>query len=325
MYLRLSIFTLFGLLACGFVAGQESHVVAVPVQATKATKSDSHDATNFHLKGILISASTRMALVNGQPFEEGDRVDGVEILAIHEAGVQVLFGAQEFTVGIGGTVTGAKTANDVSNRSRLDANNRHAVKSGETLSGIASRYRRDGVTNDQMMAALFHANEQAFDDNINVLFEGSVLRIPDVHELRRRTPDTATAEIARHADRWQPTPEPKIEIAKVFIEESYGPVESGETLSGIAANVLRDGVTLDQMIIALFEANTHAFSDNINVLFAGATLRIPDDNELYHRTPATATAEVLRQTKDWQDSHEQHVLLTLAHSNIIAANDTQAN
>jgi len=78
-------------------------------------------------------------------------------------------------------------------------------------------------------------------------------------------------------------------------------------------------------MIALFQANPQAFSNNINVLLEGATLRIPDENELGRRTPATATAEVVRQTKLRETSYEQHATLSVAHSNIMAASDELIN
>jgi len=315
---------LFGFLACGVASGQES-VVSVPSQSDQAARSDTRRATSFELKGVLISESSRMALVNGQTVQEGDRVAGVEIISIDQAGVRVLIGARELTVNIGGTVAGGQTGNDVASRSRLDASLRHAVKPGETLSGIALRYRRDGVTLDQTMSALFHANVQAFDDNINVLYEGAILRMPDTNELHRHAPEMATAEVVRHTDRWQSTHHKQIKVAKRLSDEQYGPVESGETLSDIAASVLHDGVTMNQMMIALFHANTHAFDDNINVLYAGARLRIPDANELSDSSPESAAAEVVRQTNSWQTENEQHAVVTLAHANIIASNEEPRN
>ena len=52
--------------------------------------------------------------------------------------------------------------------------------------------------------------------------------------------------------------------------------------------------TINQMMIALFEANPRAFRDNINILKAGALLRIPDETALRRYTHETATAAVLR-------------------------------
>ena len=202
---------------------------------------------------------------------------------------------------------------------------RHAVKPGETLSGIAERYLSDGTTRNQIVVALFQANPEAFGGNINALRAGSVLRIPDERELRHPAPDTATAEVVAQTDAWRSSDQQPTTLASAPGERKYGPVESGETLSAIAAVVLRDGVTMNQMMIALFRANPQAFSNNINVLRQGATLHIPGENELRLQSPEIATAEVVRQTKAWQTGYEQHVQLAMAHANIMASSDEPIN
>jgi len=68
---------------------------------------------------------------------------------------------------------------------------------------------------------------------------------------------------------------------------------------------------MNQMMIALFRANPHAFSGNINVLYEGAVLRIPDGDELRSQPPGTATAEVVRQTDAWQTGSRQQARLTM--------------
>ena len=304
MYKRLLIFILFAPLLCGSVLGQESGAQA---------------ATSFELKGVLISKFTRTALVNGKLVKEGDLVSGVEILIIDQDGVRVLAGAREFAVDIGGTFVGDPSSNDVTGFARNSKHLRHAVKPGETLSGIALRHLRDGVTMDQMMIALFQANEQAFDGNINELHAGAILRIPERNELRGQLPELATAEVLRQTDVWKAEHEPGTKLANTSTIEQYGPVRSGETLSAIAENVLHDGVTMNQMMIALFKANPQAFGNNINRLLAGAVLRIPDGDELRRQTPAVATAEVVRQTKAWQTGYEDHAPLTLALTNVVAS------
>jgi len=64
-----------------------------------------------------------------------------------------------------------------------------------------------------------------------------------------------------------------------------------------------DGITMNQMMIALFRVNPDAFSGNINLLREGAVLRIPDAAELQSETHAMATAEVARQEHDWRGRH----------------------
>ncbi|HEY2977922.1 MAG TPA: FimV/HubP family polar landmark protein, partial [Burkholderiaceae bacterium] len=55
----------------------------------------------------------------------------------------------------------------------------YRVRSGDTLSRIASRTQRPGASLDQMLVALFRGNSQAFiDNNMNRLKAGSVLNVP---------------------------------------------------------------------------------------------------------------------------------------------------
>jgi len=82
---------------------------------------------------------------------------------------------------------------------------------------------------------------------------------------------------------------------------TYGPVRRNETLWGIAERVRPDpGISVNQAMIALYEANPDAFNGNINRLRAGATLRVPDYSEMTLRNNAQASAEVRRQNSDWR-------------------------
>lgn len=81
----------------------------------------------------------------------------------------------------------------------------------------------------------------------------------------------------------------------------YGPVQSGQTLSGIARDLTPAGVDLQQMMLALQHANPDAFyRDNINALKRGAVLRVPTSTEAQAMTLAAAAAEVRRQNNDWR-------------------------
>ena len=56
---------------------------------------------------------------------------------------------------------------------------RHEVRAGETLSGIARDHRHDGVSLDQMLVALYRDNPDAFvGKNMNRLLAGAVLQVP---------------------------------------------------------------------------------------------------------------------------------------------------
>lgn len=56
----------------------------------------------------------------------------------------------------------------------------HVVKSGETLHGIASQSRYDGVSLEQMLVGLYRANSDAFiGGNMHRLRTGAILKIPE--------------------------------------------------------------------------------------------------------------------------------------------------
>ncbi|MCW8808462.1 MAG: fimbrial protein FimV, partial [Rhodanobacter sp.] len=80
-----------------------------------------------------------------------------------------------------------------------------------------------------------------------------------------------------------------------------GPVQHGQTLSGIAHRTAPAGTDMNQMLLALKQANPDAFyRDNINALKSGVVLRVPTSAEVKALTAAAALAEVRRQNSDWR-------------------------
>jgi pilus assembly protein FimV len=79
----------------------------------------------------------------------------------------------------------------------------YTVQRNDTLWRIASRVNpgSPAVVN-QTMIALYRANPQAFDGNINRLRAGSVLRIPDLAEIEAISTREAAAEVARQTSEW---------------------------------------------------------------------------------------------------------------------------
>ena len=111
-------------------------------------------------------------------------------------------------------------------------------------------------------------------------------------ETRPAPPRPAPAAVAAPP---APSPGPAPRAAS-----EYGPVKRGETLSRIAAKVKPDGISLDQMLVAILRANPDAFiNNNINRLKAGATLRIPDSTQLAEVPQDKARQEVRVQISDW--------------------------
>ena len=78
-------------------------------------------------------------------------------------------------------------------------------------------------------------------------------------------------------------------------------VERGNTLWGIASRMRPDSrLTMNQTMLAIFEANPHAFSGNINKLKAGVSLRVPSADEVFQISRGDAFSEVKRQNDEWR-------------------------
>jgi len=77
-------------------------------------------------------------------------------------------------------------------------------------------------------------------------------------------------------------------------------VQRGDTLWGIAAAMRPDSrLSMNQTMLAIFEANPQAFQNNINVLSAGASLRMPSADDIYTIDRGAANSEVARQHSSW--------------------------
>ena len=81
----------------------------------------------------------------------------------------------------------------------------------------------------------------------------------------------------------------------------YGPIRRNESLWKIAerTNSYSD-VSIEQMMMAIYEANQSAFDGNVNSLRAGQTLEIPEKEVILNLTQKQAEAAFIRQTEEWK-------------------------
>jgi pilus assembly protein FimV len=80
----------------------------------------------------------------------------------------------------------------------------------------------------------------------------------------------------------------------------YGPIERGETLGKIARSVKPEGVTLEQMLVALYRSNPEAFiRKNLNLVRAGKILRVPERDEVTAISQGDAVKEYRTHVADW--------------------------
>ncbi len=113
--------------------------------------------------------------------------------------------------------------------------------------------------------------------------------------------DTSSVSDSDYESPPEPRPQPTVD------DSPYGTtdggdliVQRGETLWGLAARNRPDGrLTINQTMLAIFEANPAAFGGNINVLNAGASLRIPSADEVFQISRGDALSEVQRHHSAW--------------------------
>jgi len=83
------------------------------------------------------------------------------------------------------------------------AANSYEVKRGDTLGQIAKQNLKPGVTLNQMLIAIFRANQDAFiKGNVNLVRTGKILVIPDVDSLGTIDRDEATQLVKQHNEQW---------------------------------------------------------------------------------------------------------------------------
>ncbi len=156
----------------------------------------------------------------------------------------------------------------------------YKVRSGDSLSRIASRYKPNDISLKRMMSAIFTKNPKAFiRGDIDKIKRGVVLNLPTHKEL------TGLNNIAKKVDFEGTTPK----VADVSLNNGQYKVVKGDSLFAITKKFRHKNTSFTKMMNAIFVANPDAFSKhNKNQLNAGATLRIPTLDEI----ATTSTSEV---------------------------------
>jgi pilus assembly protein FimV len=99
-------------------------------------------------------------------------------------------------------------------------------------------------------------------------------------------------------------PEPADSFGQPDFDTSSGGdlvIQRGDTLWGITQRVRPDSrLTINQTMLAIYEANPEAFAGNINRMRAGATLRIPSADDVFRISRSDAFLEVQRQNNEWR-------------------------
>ncbi|HCA27146.1 MAG TPA: hypothetical protein DEP05_05825 [Betaproteobacteria bacterium] len=105
----------------------------------------------------------------------------------------------------------------------------------------------------------------------------------------------------------------------------YGPVKQGDTLFSIAKQLKPAGVTVEQMLAALYQRNPGAFAGhNMNRLMAGKVLTVPRANEAAAVGRQGAAREIRRQAANWRAYRKRLAAAASAVAERKAAKQTAA-
>ena len=121
-------------------------------------------------------------------------------------------------------------------------------------------------------------------------------------------PESRPAPAPREKPAAAPAPSrPVTPAAPTAGAKEYGPVRQGETLGKIAKEVMPEGVTLEQMLVALYRSNPDAFiGKNLNLVRTGRILRVPEKEEVASIATGDAATEYRTHVTDW-NSYRQKV------------------
>ena len=121
--------------------------------------------------------------------------------------------------------------------------------------------------------------------------------IASVAPARRNAPAVAAAPATPRPAAPAPVPRaPRVGAGEAVT------VQKGDTASKIAAAYKQANVSLDQMLVALLQANPGAFAKgNLNRILAGAVLEVPTESQIAAVPANTAKQQVTAQSKDFND------------------------
>jgi pilus assembly protein FimV len=126
---------------------------------------------------------------------------------------------------------------------------------------------------------------------------------PAAPPVAAATPAPSPAPAPRAAP--SPAPAPRAATAAAPAPRAAANVDEykvrpGDTLTRVAQKTQREGVSLDQMLVALFRSNPDAFmAENMNRLKAGAELTVPSADKAKETSPADAKQVIQAQSADF--------------------------
>ncbi|NNF16872.1 MAG: hypothetical protein HKN70_08985 [Gammaproteobacteria bacterium] len=134
-----------------------------------------------------------------------------------------------------------------------------------------------------------------------VFNEQAVAAPVDTARSAAALPSASSGQIIRPTSPPAPQPVPRSAYRPVAISgESYGPVRRNENLWNISKSAMVDGVSINQMMVAIYNANPNAFMGNINLLKEGSTLQIPTADTIRGLARSAANSVVVDHNASWR-------------------------
>ncbi len=140
-------------------------------------------------------------------------------------------------------------------------------------------------------------------DKGNLYREFTVLVDPPSSYTQPVIPVAQTAVSPASAQTNKPASDTTIRVENERLASNeYGPTRRSDTLWDIAARLRpRKDISIEQMVVALYEANPKAFyKKNVNALMAGKKLKIPDVDSILKLSRKQAADIFRQQYQEWQ-------------------------
>ena len=110
---------------------------------------------------------------------------------------------------------------------------------------------------------------------------------------------TSTNKSGRKHRKTRPAPDVEASTSADVSGQEYV-TQKGDTLAKIAADMKPEGVSLEQMLVGLYQTNPDAFSSkNMNRLNVGKIIRPPSEESLNVLSRKEAAYEIKVQTANW--------------------------
>ena len=167
---------------------------------------------------------------------------------------------------------------------KTKAQQKYRVRTGDSLSKIASRYKSDNLTTQELSQLIFENNPRAFvRGDANKLKKGALLDLPNTNDIDYMTLASirkakSTYKTSQSVNAKKKNIQSTAKNTKPTFENQHSQytVAKGDSLFKITKRFAPEETSVTEMMGAIFKANQHAFINHSkNRLIAGAKLSIP--------------------------------------------------